>query len=171
MELQHHGVEGQKWGVKNGPPYPLSRTRKNARAYRSAINKTNQQIAERKVSIIKNNKQLARAKEIGDKQTVKELAAIGKKELNSVKLLEIQKQNIIKDAKSGGFIVARTKYDKQYDGRSKNEKAASTVGFTAATIAGGGIGGIAYNLGDYLIAKNLGYLVDLPMYTVKVPKK
>lgn len=21
--LQHHGVKGQKWGVKNGPPYPL----------------------------------------------------------------------------------------------------------------------------------------------------
>ena len=23
-ELRHHGVEGQKWGVKNGPPYPLN---------------------------------------------------------------------------------------------------------------------------------------------------
>ena len=21
--LMHHGIEGQKWGVKNGPPYPL----------------------------------------------------------------------------------------------------------------------------------------------------
>ena len=21
--LQHHGIDGQKWGVKNGPPYPL----------------------------------------------------------------------------------------------------------------------------------------------------
>ncbi len=26
MELQHHGIEGQRWGHKNGPPYPLSRT-------------------------------------------------------------------------------------------------------------------------------------------------
>lgn len=26
MELQHHGILGQKWGKKNGPPYPLSRT-------------------------------------------------------------------------------------------------------------------------------------------------
>ena len=24
-ELKHHGVQGQKWGVRNGPPYPLSR--------------------------------------------------------------------------------------------------------------------------------------------------
>lgn len=25
-ELYHHGVEGQKWGVKNGPPYPLKKS-------------------------------------------------------------------------------------------------------------------------------------------------
>ena len=23
-ELSHHGIDGQKWGVRNGPPYPLS---------------------------------------------------------------------------------------------------------------------------------------------------
>lgn len=23
--LAHHGVKGQKWGVKNGPPYPIKR--------------------------------------------------------------------------------------------------------------------------------------------------
>lgn len=22
-ELYHHGIKGMKWGVKNGPPYPL----------------------------------------------------------------------------------------------------------------------------------------------------
>ena len=25
LELVHHGVKGQKWGVKNGPPYPIDR--------------------------------------------------------------------------------------------------------------------------------------------------
>ena len=24
MWLCHHGIEGQKWGIKNGPPYPLN---------------------------------------------------------------------------------------------------------------------------------------------------
>lgn len=28
-ELYHHGIEGQKWGVRNGPPYPLDRTTSN----------------------------------------------------------------------------------------------------------------------------------------------
>lgn len=28
MELFHHGVKGQKWGVKNGPPYPLTKVTK-----------------------------------------------------------------------------------------------------------------------------------------------
>lgn len=25
MYLAHHGMEGQKWGVQNGPPYPLDK--------------------------------------------------------------------------------------------------------------------------------------------------
>lgn len=24
-DLLHHGIKGQKWGVRNGPPYPLER--------------------------------------------------------------------------------------------------------------------------------------------------
>lgn len=29
--LEHHGIKGQKWGVKNGPPYPLGAGDHNAR--------------------------------------------------------------------------------------------------------------------------------------------
>lgn len=45
-ELYHHGVKGQKWGVENGPPYPLgsgmsertarSRAKKDAKEYARA---------------------------------------------------------------------------------------------------------------------------------------
>ena len=31
--IYHHGIPGQKWGVRNGPPYPLSRSRKNMNGY------------------------------------------------------------------------------------------------------------------------------------------
>ena len=27
FELAHHGIKGQKWGVRNGPPYPIERSR------------------------------------------------------------------------------------------------------------------------------------------------
>ena len=30
-ELYHHGIKGQKWGVKNGPPYPLDKGRKQTK--------------------------------------------------------------------------------------------------------------------------------------------
>lgn len=23
-KLEHHGIKGQKWGKRNGPPYPLA---------------------------------------------------------------------------------------------------------------------------------------------------
>lgn len=26
LELYHHGISGQKWGVKNGPPYPINKS-------------------------------------------------------------------------------------------------------------------------------------------------
>lgn len=26
--LMHHGIKGQKWGVRNGPPYPLKKNNK-----------------------------------------------------------------------------------------------------------------------------------------------
>ena len=28
-ELRHHGILGQKWGVKNGPPYPINNQKSN----------------------------------------------------------------------------------------------------------------------------------------------
>lgn len=28
--LSHHGVKGQKWGVKNGPPYPIDKTKEKS---------------------------------------------------------------------------------------------------------------------------------------------
>lgn len=30
--LAHHGVKGQKWGVKNGPPYPIQQNQKVAKS-------------------------------------------------------------------------------------------------------------------------------------------
>lgn len=36
-ELSHHGIKGQKWGVRNGPPYPLEKSDKNDTIVKDAI--------------------------------------------------------------------------------------------------------------------------------------
>lgn len=36
-ELTHHGVKGQKWGVRNGPPYPIDRSAKHDTIVKDAI--------------------------------------------------------------------------------------------------------------------------------------
>ena len=36
-ELCHHGIKGQKWGVRNGPPYPLDKSTKHDTIVTDAI--------------------------------------------------------------------------------------------------------------------------------------
>lgn len=36
-ELQHHGVKGMKWGVKNGPPYPIDKSSGRGTIVKNAI--------------------------------------------------------------------------------------------------------------------------------------
>ena len=31
--LEHHGIQGQKWGIKNGPPYPLEDNYSKIKSY------------------------------------------------------------------------------------------------------------------------------------------
>lgn len=40
LELSHHGILGQKWGKKNGPPYPLDYDKLSEKERRQAIDKS-----------------------------------------------------------------------------------------------------------------------------------
>lgn len=44
-ELYHHGIKGQKWGVKNGPPYPLNASDKSASEKRLSSNKKTNKVS------------------------------------------------------------------------------------------------------------------------------
>lgn len=53
--LQHHGISGQKWGVKNGPPYPIapkdhSKSEKKANWQYSLNRNTNEKSKLKKIS-------------------------------------------------------------------------------------------------------------------------
>lgn len=47
-EIKHHGIPGQKWGEKNGPPYPLSRLQKSSSERRETTgSKTKEELIRR----------------------------------------------------------------------------------------------------------------------------
>lgn len=76
-ELYHHGVSGQKWGKKNGPPYPLNAEGKaDLRAQKKAARAENKELEKqvKKSQVYKNNKMM---NQIRAKKRVKRDTAIG----------------------------------------------------------------------------------------------
>lgn len=51
--LMHHGIKGQKWGVENGPPYPLNKKEYSALEKRMAGIQKQSDITNKKSSNIK----------------------------------------------------------------------------------------------------------------------
>ena len=59
--LYHHGVLGQQWGVKNGPPYPLDASSHNASERKAGYKKSigggnNEELYDRKRKKSNSNK-------------------------------------------------------------------------------------------------------------------
>lgn len=56
--LMHHGIQGQKWGKRNGPPYPLG-SQGESKSHRSAQEKKltkNRSISSEKLNILRRTK-------------------------------------------------------------------------------------------------------------------
>lgn len=93
LELYHHGIMGQRWGKKNGPPYPLSagahsasekkagwrqslagtQTRGGARKYTKELNKADKKLATARYDRFKESEKVKRYQDKANK-----LAASGK---------------------------------------------------------------------------------------------
>lgn len=65
VALEHHGVDGQSWGLRRGPPYPLSRQDKKANAEKA---RTKKRIAKKRKMVEK----AAKKQEKAEAKAVKE---------------------------------------------------------------------------------------------------
>lgn len=73
--LKHEGISGMKWGVRNGPPYPLS-AKRMSKAEKRAGNIVSKWAAKSEQSISKANDKIKSAK--NDKQKQKAIAKLKK---------------------------------------------------------------------------------------------
>ena len=126
MELQHHGILGQKWGKKNGPPYPLSRTgdwsasekkklrkerKKYARQLQKKLNNATQLQRSTEYAISGNNKRLTKALKKGKEQgnvitpDVAKLVAEGQEFLRWNKEVTFIKNIYLSEAKALGLNI------------------------------------------------------------------
>lgn len=81
--LEHHGVDGQRWGKRRGPPYPLgsedkAKNRQSAKQKRAA-EKRKKEIAKTKKRIAKQEKEKAKKQEKETKKSLKERMELEKK--------------------------------------------------------------------------------------------
>ena len=129
-EFNHHGIEGQKWGVRNGPPYPLDRMVSTGRALKSTLK------ARHEAHVAEKHKKLA-AKIISTNQKIEYYEA--KNKLQNQKLL-------YREGKSKQFFMLptgetvmdrnarkRAQYEKDRDFslRAQQQKASkNTIGST-----------------------------------------
>ena len=106
LQLAHHGVKEQKWGVQNGPPYPLSTEQKIAAGYiKDAKRPKFATKSKKKIDKLesKNEKlrdKLSKAKRKGMKANAKAAKALGKKGISDPKASKLLKKSLLAQNKA-----------------------------------------------------------------------
>lgn len=162
-EIQHHGILGQKWGVQNGPPYPLDYNdhsaaekramKKDARSISNSLNRLDQEraqlVADAESTKIKAANNVLKAtkaekkgktwKTISNLQKANDLREEYNDIINDLNENKKTTESFIKEAVSKGYAVKSSNYTREVN-RGKNFAAslAATGISSALTIASGG---------------------------------
>lgn len=117
-ELYHHGIKGQKWGDKNGPPYPLGASDHSSSEIKEGRKGWSKEAKKEKINTRKNKRQLRRDKRAqkyynkADKYQSK-IDSLKKKGRSKRKInrLEKKKQKALHDAeiKKNGKLTKKEK--------------------------------------------------------------
>ena len=117
-ELYHHGIKGQKWGDKNGPPYPLGASDHSSSEIKEGRKGWSKEAKKEKINTRKNKRQLRRDKRAqkyynkADKYQSK-IDSLTKKGRSKRKInrLEKKKQKALHDAeiKKNGKLTKKEK--------------------------------------------------------------
>lgn len=102
-ELYHHGVDGQKWGVQHGPPYPLDRSAARQEAKKRKARRKNMIKINKKR---KKSKQAAEKRDLTYKKSKKPAKQMTNKELNDT-IDRLQREETYRQ------LVSKTKTEKK----------------------------------------------------------
>lgn len=157
-ELYHHGIDGQKWGVRHGPPYPLDREDHNR-----VIEKSHEASGKRNISYNKSRK-YAKAmtdKDLNDtidrlqrEETYRRLVSKEKEEKKAskaMKKLKKEEKKIYDDRQKQQKIQNELSKEQQAQNKKANSitnKVVTALLVNAATVAG-------KKLSEYFIDKNI----------------
>lgn len=113
-ELYHHGILGQKWGVTNGPPYPLDSNVSTGKRLRDAFSRKGES-DEAKAKRLEEKTQARNAKAY--KKAVKEANKESRRDTITSKAIKKAKGMTDEELKSA---VARLNFEKQYANLEKD---------------------------------------------------
>ena len=119
--ISHHGVKGQEWGERNGPPYPLSRSKKEIKQEKKTkqYEQKQQRKLEKKIQTKKYKQQLKQDKEL--KKKIKDRKYLSDDEIDKMitrlqkekdlKKLYLENNSKAKSAEEGRALVSKTLKD------------------------------------------------------------
>lgn len=86
LELYHHGIAGQRWGKRNGPPYPLNSSTKSSSELKAKTKKTLSGMSER---VEKKKTEMSKVHHERKRETIKSISDV---ELNK-RIERMRKEN------------------------------------------------------------------------------